>query len=64
MSESTNKPNTPATSTGAKPQTTEEVWASLSKVEDNGERLSQFLEKVGPDAYNEFIHSEAYLSTH
>lgn len=39
------------------------AWQSIGGSYGNGENLGELLEKVGPAAYNDFVHSAEYTST-
>ncbi len=45
------------------PKVAQDAWKQLGGTYGNGEKLAELLAKVGPGAYNDFVHSAAYTST-
>ncbi len=43
-----------------KDKSTAQVWSDIGGIFSDQAKLAELLEKVGPEEYNKFIHSEAY----
>lgn len=42
-------------------KTAKEVWEEIGGEVGNSEHLAELLERVGPEKYNEFIHTPEYV---